>query len=284
MIGYTKKIFMLPFDHRNSFVKSFGFSNKLNKKQFELMKYYKKIIYKGFLLARKNMKDKSNLCILVDEYFGKEIIESARKNKILFSASTEKSGQNYFDFEYGKDFSKFIENINPNFVKALVRYDPDDKKNSLKSLKKLKELNDFCRKQKRIFLIELLTPIKKNKSLITAKSIYEFQNYGIDPDIWKIEAYDRKYDWEIVVKQIKNSGHRKSVAIIMLGRGEDVNRVKKWINIAKKIKDINGFAIGRTIFLDALLRFHKKQINEKDAISIIANRYLDFIKIWESHK
>ncbi len=281
MIGYNKKIFMLPFDHRHSFVISFGLKEKLDKKQFEKIKYYKNIIYKGFLLARKKIQDKSSLCILVDEYFGDEILESAKNNKIDIAVSTEKSGKKYFDFEHGKDFGKFLKNKNPNFVKALVRYDPKDKVNSLKSLKKLKQLNDFCRKGKRIFLVELLTPIEKNKSLITAKSIYEFQEYGIDPDIWKIEAYDKKSDWQIVIKQIKNSGHRKFVATIMLGRGEDAEKVKNWINIAKTIKGISGFAIGRTIFLDALLQFHNGEISEDKAIQIIANRYLEFIRLWQ---
>jgi len=282
MIGYTKKIFMLPFDHRHSFVESFGFKEKLDKKQFETIKQYKQIIYNGFLLVRKGIKDKSNLCILVDDYFGSEILKSARINKIPFAISTEKSGKKYFDFEYGKNFAQFLEKANPNFVKALVRYDPKDRRNCLTSLKKLKQLNDFCRREKRVFLIELLTPESKNKSFITARSIFEFQEHGIDPDIWKIEAYDKKSDWQIVIKQIKNSGHRKFVAIIMLGRGEDTNQVKKWINTASKIKDINGFAIGRTVFLDALLSFHKKEISEIEATKIIAKRYSEFIKLWKS--
>jgi myo-inositol catabolism protein IolC len=281
MIGYRNMIFMLPFDHRHSFVKEFGFSEKLSKEQRQIISYYKELIYKGFLLARKSVKNKSNLSILVDEYYGLKILKSAKKNKILFAISTEKSGQKYFDFEYGKNFGKYVKKINPTFVKALVRYDLKDKKNNLSQLKKLKSLNDFCKLEKRIFLIELLTPIQKNKASMTSKIIAEFQNFSIDPDIWKIEAYNNKSDWQIIIKQIKNIASRKNVGIIMLGRGEDISHVKKWIKVAKKIKDINGFAIGRTIFQDALIAFHKGKITEKQTIQKIANRYLEMINLWE---
>lgn len=281
MIGYTRKIFMLPFDHRHSFVKSFGFREKLSETQFQTIQNYKEIIYKGFLLARKKIKNKNTTSILVDEQYGAKILRLAKRNKVLFACSTEKSGHKYFDFEYGKNFAKKIQEINPTFVKALVRYDLKDKKANLSQLKKLKQLNDFCVLQKRIFLIELLTPICKNKASITARIISQFQDFGIDPDIWKIEAYDTKLDWKIIIKQIKNSGPRKNVGIIMLGRGENFDHVKKWIKIAKTFKDINGFAIGRTIFQDALIDLHKNKINTKKAIEIIANRYLQAVRLWE---
>jgi len=280
MLGYKKNIFMLPFDHRHSFVKSFGFKEILNKDQFKRIELYKDIIYKGFLLARKNIKNKAATSILVDEYFGAKILRSAKRNKILFACSTEKSGQKYFDFEYSKNFKKAITRINPTFVKSLVRYDIKDKKDNLIQLKKLKQLNDFCKEEKRIFLIELLTPICTNKAIMTAKVISEFQSFDIDPDIWKIEAYDKKSDWKLIIEQIKNNDSRKNVGIIMLGRGENLSHVKKWINIAKQFKDINGFAVGRTVFEDALIDLHSAKLTNQEAIKIIADRYLQLVRLW----
>ena len=37
----------------------------------------------------------------------------------------EKSGQKEFDFEYGEQFARQIEAINPKFCKVLVRYNPE---------------------------------------------------------------------------------------------------------------------------------------------------------------
>ena len=37
----------------------------------------------------------------------------------------ERSGQPYFDFQYGEDFPAHIERFDPDFTKVLVRYNPD---------------------------------------------------------------------------------------------------------------------------------------------------------------
>ena len=278
MLGYNKNLFILPFDHRNSFVKMFGFKSPLNKEQKQSISDYKEIVFKGFLLARNKTRYKLNCGILIDEYFGKDIIKQAKNKKIILAVSTEKSGQKVFDFEHGQNFGKYLKKVKPSFAKVLVRYDA--RKNNNLQLKRLKLISDFCLKTKIKFLFELLTPIVKNKADLTAKAIKELQDYGIEPDIWKIEAYIKKTDWEKIINIIHNTRHRKNVGIIMLGRGESIQKVKQWIKIAKQFKQINGFAIGRTIFKKVLEDLCNNKISREKAIKTIADRYLKMIKLW----
>ena len=44
---------------------------------------------------------------------------------ITTCVSVEKSGQPEFDFEYGDDFGRGIQEAGPTFAKTLVRYNPD---------------------------------------------------------------------------------------------------------------------------------------------------------------
>ncbi len=281
MLGYKDKIYMLPFDHRDFLIRSFSLKRPLSKENKNLISFYKAIIFQGFLLARKQLKNNKNLAILIDEEFGSDIIKIAKQQKILLSISTEKSGQEFFEFEHGSNFGKFIKSSNPDFVKVLVRYDLDNKKQNLLQLKKLKKLNDFCKLNKMKFLIELLTPKINDKAKNTALVISEIQQYGIDPDIWKIEAYDKKSDWEIIIRQIKNLKNRNNVAIIMLGRGEDMKQVRSWIKIAKKFQDINGFAVGRTIFYKPIMELYNGKISKNKAIEMIKDNYIKIINFWE---
>ena len=66
----------------------------------------------------------------------------------------------------------------------------------------------------------------------------------------------------------------------MLGRGESLLLIKKWIKSAKGFKEIIGFAVGRTIFLEAISDFYKNKITRDEAIKKIASRYLNIINLW----
>ncbi|MDD4289660.1 MAG: DUF2090 domain-containing protein [Patescibacteria group bacterium] len=275
--GFNKKyLFILPFDHRSFFIDLFGFGKKLRKEEKKIISDIKQVIYEGFLSAYKTSKYKQFMGILIDEEFGGSIIEDAKKKKIILSISTEKSGKAFFDFEYGKNFKNHIIKNKATFVKILIRY--DYRKNNKVQLKKMKILYDFCVHNKIDLLLELLTPNIKNKSLFTKKAVEEILSYGIFPIIWKIEGYEKKSDWRDVIKSIKI--YQKDPKIIMLGRGESKNLIKKWIKSAKEFSNIIGFAVGRTIFLDAVKDFYRTKITREFAIKKIAKNYEEIINLW----
>ena len=125
-IGYDQPLYILPFDHRGSFeTRMFGWHGDLNAEQTAEIAAAKQVIYDGFKAALAAGVPKDKACILVDEQFGSAILHDARTNGYATACPAEKSGQEEFDFEYGADFAKHIEAIQPTFCKVLVRYNPE---------------------------------------------------------------------------------------------------------------------------------------------------------------
>jgi len=113
-IGYNKPLYIQPFDHRGSFqTKLFGWKGKLTEAQTAEIAASKQVIYDGFKAAIAGGVPKEKAGILVDEQFGQAILRDATANGYTTACPAEKSGQDEFDFEYGEEFAKHIEDFDP---------------------------------------------------------------------------------------------------------------------------------------------------------------------------
>ncbi|MFA5368812.1 MAG: DUF2090 domain-containing protein [Candidatus Paceibacterota bacterium] len=285
-----KNLFILPFDHRSSFFKNImGIKGKPSQKNIQQAKELKKIIFNGFLAGIQGFKNKKDFGILIDEKTGDEIISKAKKEKIIICLPVEKSGHS-FDFEYGNNFGEHIKKIKPNFIKALIRYNPENISLNKKQLKKIKLLDDFCKKNKYPLIIELLVPptpndlkiygIKKYEQKIriikTIEAIKEIQNISI-PTIWKLEGFNKK-DWLKIIDTTRKS------KIIVLGRGESTQNVIKWLSDASLFDEIIGFAVGRTVFAEPLISYLNGDISKNEASLWIAVKFSFFVDLWQKKK
>ncbi len=301
-LGYTKKLFILAFDHRGSFAaKLFDIKGRQpTEEETQEISRYKKMIYDGFKLALEQGVPKSSAGILVDEQFGLEIIEDAKKNGYLFANPAEKSGQNEYDFEYGEDFKEHIESMGPTFVKVLVRYNPaDDIHMNQRQVERLKRLSDYCHETDRKFLFEVLVPPTENqlKSVngnqlrfeqelrpkLMIQAISEIQKGGVEPDIWKIEGVDKVSDAEAIAEQTRIDG-RNTVGNVILGRGADEEKVKEWLAVGAQAKGYSGFAVGRTIFWEPLKGVREGRWSNKEASEKIAKTYLNLYQHWAQNE
>jgi myo-inositol catabolism protein IolC len=301
MLGYDKQLFILPFDHRSSFIKNLlGLKPPLDKNQSEKVSDLKKIVFDGFFKVWRKDPKKEELGILIDHEFGGEIIKTAKNQGIIFANSAEKSGQDIFTFEYGSKFGAYLLKTRPTMAKVLVRYHPRNRKGNKIQLARLRELSAFCEKNKIKFLFELLVPAekedlkktkgdleifdKKIRPNLTAQAILEIQKAGIKPDIWKLEAFGEAADWKKIIFVVKRKPQYKNVGIIVLGRGENGEKVDEWLSLAARFPEVIGFAVGRTVFYPPLIKFIKKKINRKKAIELIAKNFSRLIKNWRNIK
>jgi myo-inositol catabolism protein IolC len=162
--GYDRALYILPFDHRGSFQKRmFGWNSPLNEAQTAAIAAAKRIIYDGFVAALSAGVPKEKAGILVDEQFGAAILRDAAAKGIITACPAEKSGQDEFDFEYGEDFARHIEDFDPSFCKVLVRYNPEgDRALNRRQAARLKRLSDFLiAKNRSRLMFELLVPAEK---------------------------------------------------------------------------------------------------------------------------
>jgi 5-dehydro-2-deoxygluconokinase len=296
--GYDQLLYILPFDHRGSFQeKLFGWKGKLTPQQTAEIAAAKQVIYDGFkeALAAGVAKDKAG--ILVDEQFGAAILKDAKRQSFTTACPAEKSGQDEFDFDYGDDFARHIEAMDPIFCKVLVRYNPEgDAALNQRQAERLKRLSDYLHGSDRLFMFELLVPAEKAqlarvgndkkaydlqlRPSLMVQAIRQLQDAGVEADVWKIEGLDRREDCEQIVA-IARRGGRDKVGCIVLGRGEDDKKVRAWLTTAAQVPGFSGFAVGRTTFWDPLVAWKGHKMTREAAAAEIARRYREWVGIFE---
>src|SRR3954462_13712655 len=299
-LGYNGKLYILAFDHRGSFQKKmFGIEGDPTPEQTETIADAKHLIFEGLLKATEEGVDPHATGCLVDEQFGapKRVPEQAKENGLLLAMPVEKSGQNEFDFEYGDDFGAHIEQFDPAFSKVLVRYNPDgEAEMNERQLERLKRLADWLHDNGRKFLFELLVPAEdaqleqvggdsdrydtELRPELMRRAIADIQDAGIEVDIWKIEGVDERSDCEMLAEQTRTGG-RDGVVCVLLGRGASDDKVDHWLRQAAPVDGFIGFAIGRSIWGDALTGYIDGSLERDAAVKQVAENYLRFVKVYE---
>ena len=299
-IGYDKPLYIQPFDHRGSFqTKMFGWKGTLTDAQTAEIAAAKQVIYDGFKDALTAGVPKEKAGILVDEQFGAAILRDAKAHGYTTACPAEKSGQDEFDFEYGDEFAKHIEAVDPTFCKVLVRYNPEgDETLNRQQSARLKRLSDYLHSEShRLFMFELLVPAEKAqldqvngdkkaydlelRPGLMARAIEQLQDAGVEADVWKIEGLDRREDCERIVAGARRKG-RDKVGCIILGRGEDDKKVYEWLTTAAKVPGFIGFAVGRTVFWEPLIDWRAKKMTREAAVAEVARRYRQLVDTFEN--
>ena len=294
-LGFDKDLFVLPFDHRGSFqTKLFGWKGRLTLNQTAQIAATKQVIYDGFKAAVSAGVPKEKAGILVDEQFGAAILRDASEHGFMTACPAEKSAQNEFDFEYGDDFAEHIEAFHPTFCKVLVRYNPEsDQALNRRQAARLRLLSDFLHSNSHsLLMFELLVPAEEAqlerlqgdakaydlelRPGLMVQAIRELQDAGVEADVWKIEGLDRREDCERIVA-VAHRGGRDKVGCIVLGRGEDAEKVHEWLETAARATGFVGFAVGRTVFWQPLVDWRAQKITRDAAVGEIARRYRAFV-------
>ncbi|OIO26107.1 hypothetical protein AUJ14_02695 [Candidatus Micrarchaeota archaeon CG1_02_55_22] len=288
-----ERLFMLAFDHRASFRKIFP--QYAPREQRAKISEAKGMILDAALLAIKRGKIKRNeAAILCDEEYGALVLKRANLERVAAALPLEKSGREEFEFEYGNGFGRHVKKFAPTYAKVLVRYNPTNQQANLRQLKRLLRLQEWLGSKKIPLLFELLVlPTKKQldapggkdafdkkiRPKLTIQAITEIAKAGIRPAIWKLEGMDSLNDARTTYRTALRLAPQSK--IIVLGRGESFARVQKWISIGKKA-GAAGFAVGRTIFKEALEAFASKKISRKAAVEKMSRNYASLAKEFTS--
>ncbi len=296
--GYTRPLYLLPFDHRASYISGlFSWKGPLNVEQMVTVANSKQVIYEGFQQAIADHVPKDRVGLLVDEEFGSAILRDAASKGFITVASVEKSGQEEFEFAYGEDFAQHIEAFHPTFAKVLVRYNSEgDVALNQRQASRIKRLSNYLHRTQTLFMFELLVPaspmqleqLEEDKNAydlqlrprLMMQAIQALQDAGVEPDVWKIEGLDRQEECVRLVELARRDG-RNTVGLIVLGRGAERDRVVHWLKTAASVPGFIGFAVGRTSFWQPLVDFEAKRISKVEAATRIAHNFEAWIHIFE---
>jgi myo-inositol catabolism protein IolC len=299
-LGYDGKLYILAFDHRGSFQKKmFGIEGDPTPEQTKTIADAKHLIFEGMQEAVRRGAEAGATGVLVDEQFGGDIPSQAKDGGLKLAMPVEKSGQNEFDFDYGEDFGAHIEQFDPDFSKVLVRYNPEDPDTEMneRQLGRLKELSEWLHSEGRKFLFELLVPATDEqlssvdgdtdrydaelRPALMCRAIKDIQDAGIEVDVWKIEGVDEREDAARLAEQARSGDGRAGVTCVLLGRGASTEKVEHWLEQASPVDGFIGFAIGRSIWWDALKGFLADELEREAAAQQIADNYLHFVQVYE---
>jgi myo-inositol catabolism protein IolC len=296
-LGYDKRLFLVAFDHRASFEKDlFGATPPLSTSVRDGIIKAKEIIFEANQLAVEGGAPQDLSGILVDEEFGTTVARRAKEAGVPLAMPAERSGQDEFELQYGAAFGEHIESFDPTFVKVLVRFNPQgDADLNKRQTERLAILSEWLQARHYKFLFELLIPPttaqlnsldghqddydRNLRPKLVVEAIASLQSGGVSPDIWKIEGLEDSKDCTRVVDQARTDG-RDGVVCIVLGRGADMAKVKQWITTGAAVQGFSGFAVGRTLWHDALSEHVAGRLSERETAWTIATRYRTLIEAY----
>ncbi|HEY3803960.1 MAG TPA: DUF2090 domain-containing protein [Kofleriaceae bacterium] len=286
------ELYMLPFDHRASFEHGlFGWSGPLSREQAAQIGASKQVVYEGLLAAIDAGVSRTRAAVLVDEQFGRAILADARASGLVTACPVEKSGQAELDFEYGDDYARHIESMNPTYCKVLVRYNPHgDAALNRRQRDKLRALSAYLHRSRRRFLFELLVPAEPDqlalldydlelRPKLAVAAMRELQDAEVEPDVWKLEGFDRRDDCLAAAETARRDG-RRDVTCIVLGRHADDARVQHWLDVAATVPVFVGFAVGRSTFWQPLQDLLAERMDRADAVLAIAHDFRRWVDTW----
>jgi 5-dehydro-2-deoxygluconokinase len=166
-----------------------------------------------------------------------------------------------------------------------------------RQLARLKRLADWLHDHDRKFLYELLVPATEAQLAsvdgdadrydaelrpeLMRRAIEDAQNAGIEVDVWKIEGVDAQSDAAMLAEQARSGPGREGVTCVLLGRGASTEKVEHWLREAAPVEGFVGFAIGRSIWWDALKGYLSKDLDREAAAAQICENYLHFVGVYE---
>ena len=103
----------------------------------------------------------------------------------------------------------------------------------------------------------------------------------MEADVWKIEGVDETADCERIAAQCRSGEGREGVVCVVLGRGANDDKVDEWLRAGAPVEAYVGFAIGRSIWGDALRGFLDGNTGRGDAAAQIADNFLRFVRVYQ---
>ncbi|MCV0395094.1 MAG: 5-dehydro-2-deoxygluconokinase [Rhizobiaceae bacterium] len=221
--------------------------------------------------------------MLIDEKHGRPAMyEFARHGFSWLGRPVELPGSRPLRFEFSQDIgSQLVEWPVDHCIKCLCFYHPDDPP-ALKDEQQrmLRALHDAARKVGRELLIEIIAG--KHGRLdddTVSRALDELYDLGIRPDWWKLEPQASAAAWAAIEKTItKRDPWCRGV--VLLGLDAPQRELEDAFAATAGASIVKGFAVGRTIFMDAAEAWLAGRIDDEAAIADMAARFGKLTEAW----
>jgi myo-inositol catabolism protein IolC len=293
----ARPLLILAMDHRESFGRTlFGVRGDApSPAQIAAMGRAKLLIYRALSAARAALPA-GQAGVLVDERYGQAVIDAAHRDDIALAVPVERSGRDQFELEFGHDWLTHLQHSDPDYAKVLVRDNPALPEAPRRAqLQQLHAVSEALHAAGVPLIYELLVPPTDQQRQAVGEDLEAFDrdlrpelvgqiiadnhDAGVEPALWKVEGLETADAARAVVTAAR-AGGRDNVAAIVLGRDAPPERLSHWLQVAAPIEGFVGFAIGRSIWEDAIAAHERGDLDDPSAVTAISQEYLRYVGIY----
>jgi 5-dehydro-2-deoxygluconokinase len=245
------EVMALAFDHRTQF-EELGLPERIRR--------FKRLVAEGLVRSRV-----PGAGAIVDDKHGEEALFALAGSGLWVARPVEVPGSRPLEFEAGANVGvKLRAWPAQHVVKCLVHYERQD-------LPRLRQLYEACVDTGHELLLELVT---KNPPLA------EIYAAGVKPDWWKLLPPADEESWGKISATIaKNDPHCRGV--LLLGMEASEEELERGFALAAHHPVCKGFAVGRSIFMDAARQWFAGKADDEAVVRTVAGNYSNLVNLWK---
>jgi 5-dehydro-2-deoxygluconokinase len=242
------EVLALAFDHR---------------KQLEELGPPQKIVSFKKLIA-KALQRFPGAGAIVDERYGEEALFALTGKGLWLARPVEVPGSRPLELEAGENIAARLRAWPAEHVVKCLSLSPAE------DLPRLKGLQEACIATGRELLVELLT---QNPPLA------EIYAAGIKPDWWKLASPETDKAWA-AIEQVIQREDPYCRGVLLLGMEASEDELQRGFAAAARHPVCKGFAVGRSIFMDAARLWFESRITDQEVISRVEKNYSSLVAAW----
>ncbi|NUB43371.1 5-dehydro-2-deoxygluconokinase [Fertoebacter nigrum] len=223
--------------------------------------------------------------ILCDNRLGRQALQAAAGTGLWVGRPVEWPGSRPLTLEpeIGPDYGGLAEWPLGHVVKVLCFCHPDDDAAMQAEQEAVvTRLFHAARRNRLEMLLEIIpSKVGAVDDDTSARLIQRFYDIGIYPDWWKLEPFGTDAAWARACAVITaNDPHVRGVVVLGLDAAED--ELAASMALAARHDLVKGFAVGRTIFVDAAKAWLAGALDDAGAVAMMAERYTRLCRIWDA--
>lgn len=246
---------------------------------FSKISEFKTAIAKAVIGAAQHVK---HACILTDPIYGYDAIREAEQAGLDVIVPIEKSGT--YPTQWIDPWSAYeimLKNPASWGVKLLWPIHPDQPVHEQEhQYDRLRELAHAASQLERRWMLEVVAPagfeLSDRHIIGIMSNVYLM---GITPYWWKLPAFHSKDEWRNMGQLIDEFDSAARV-VILGGEAKSIERFSQAFDIAQSTHHGIGFAIGRSIFWPAWMKFIEAEWELSLVEESIAQKYKELYQLW----
>lgn len=248
------EVLALAFDHRTQ-LEELGPPERIRR--------FKRLVAEGLLRARVPGSG-----AIVDDRHGEEALFALAGSGLWVARPVEAASRKPLEFEAGANVGVKLRAWPADHVaKCLVHYETQD-------LARLRQIHEACLDTGHELLIELLMQDPPLEEIYAA---------GVRPDWWKLAPPSGDDGWAAIEASIaRHDPHCRGV--LLLGMEASEETLERGFELAARHPACKGFAVGRSIFMDAARRWFDGACDDAQVVREVAANYARLAALWHKQR